>query len=189
MEFPKPVTPYSPRFNTPDRLERDRTVLRLYSDGLIMTDIAGRLGINERTVVLCLRRYGVRARPRHKLAPKDNLTNHQRHRKKILSTPEGRRRIRGYKLKDAYGIGIDEYESMEEEQGHLCAVCKSPPGGGRGKGLVVDHDHDTGAVRALLCHRCNAGLGSFLDDPTLLRRAAAYLAEHSEGADHIALTA
>jgi hypothetical protein len=44
--------------------------------------------------------------------------------------------------------------------------------------LHVDHDHVTGAVRALLCFDCNAGVGKFRDDPTLLRTAGRYVLEH-----------
>jgi hypothetical protein len=41
--------------------------------------------------------------------------------------------------------------------------------------LVIDHDHLTGAVRGRLCVRCNTGLGKFLDNPDMLRRAVCYL--------------
>jgi hypothetical protein len=50
--------------------------------------------------------------------------------------------------------------------------------GGRGDCFKVDHDHVTGAVRALLCHGCNIGIGLFRDDPGLLEDAASYLRAH-----------
>lgn len=62
---------------------------------------------------------------------------------------------------------------MLAAQGGKCAICGGTnPGGHR---LAVDHDHTTGAVRGLLCHACNAGIGKLRDDPALLRVAADYL--------------
>jgi Recombination endonuclease VII len=71
-----------------------------------------------------------------------------------------------------YRISIDDYEAMLATQGHRCALCESPD---NGRQWHVDHDHDTGAVRGILCDNCNRGLGHFRDDPTVLRRAAQYL--------------
>lgn len=51
-----------------------------------------------------------------------------------------------------------------------CSICEypmTPPG--------VDHDHETGKVRGLICRKCNTGLGMFRDDPLILERAANYL--------------
>ena len=62
---------------------------------------------------------------------------------------------------------------MLEEQGGVCAICKTAPA------VHVDHDHATGAVRALLCFNCNGGLGQFKDDPAVLRAAAEYVTFHT----------
>lgn len=62
---------------------------------------------------------------------------------------------------------------MLAEQGGLCAICKTAPA------ADVDHDHVTGAVRALLCFNCNGGLGQFKDNPAFLHAAAYYVALHT----------
>jgi Recombination endonuclease VII len=92
------------------------------------------------------------------------------------STPVARREIRSRNLQRNYGISIEEYEVLEKAQRGLCAICGSPPpGSGRNQYLHVDHDHETGDVRGLLCHLCNLGLGSFRDRGDLLKSAIDYL--------------
>jgi hypothetical protein len=60
------------------------------------------------------------------------------------------------KLKLRYGITAAEYAEQLARQAGVCALCDRPPGRKR---LHVDHDHETGAVRGLLCLLCNIGLG------------------------------
>ena len=81
---------------------------------------------------------------------------------------------RTYHLKRRYGISAVEADAMLEAQGGLCAICRAAPA------LHVDHDHATGAVRALLCFNCNGGLGQFRDDPFLLHVAAFYIEHHNQ---------
>lgn len=84
-----------------------------------------------------------------------------------------------------YGLTPAIFASLSEAQRGCCAICGSPPVTGRGAKngrLSVDHDHSTGAVRGLLCHQCNAGLGNFRDDPRLLSLALAYLGSRIEAA-------
>ena len=71
-----------------------------------------------------------------------------------------------------YGLSLEAYQELLAQQGGVCAICGSPPGK---RALAVDHDHVTGEVRALLCTRCNVGIGGFRDDPQLLVAAIAYL--------------
>lgn len=84
-------------------------------------------------------------------------------------------------LKRHYGLTIETYEALLSAQGHACAICRDPvkdcmPGEGlRGRSATVDHDHDTGAVRGILCVKCNSGLGQFRDDENFLRAAISYL--------------
>lgn len=76
-------------------------------------------------------------------------------------------------LKKTYGLTPDEWSALLTAQGGRCAICgRKDPGP---KGWQTDHDHATGAVRGILCVRCNNGLGAFLDDPILFQRAARYL--------------
>ncbi|RBY97482.1 endonuclease [Blastococcus sp. TF02-8] len=79
---------------------------------------------------------------------------------------------RTYHLRRRYGITAAEADAMLATQGGVCAICRAAPA------AHVDHDHDSGAVRALLCFNCNGGLGQFRDDPWLLRRAAFYVEHH-----------
>lgn len=77
-----------------------------------------------------------------------------------------------------------EYDAIAAKQDHRCAICsqsapiKPSPGHIRRRALWVDHNHETGRVRGLLCHHCNAGLGYFKDRPEQLRKAAHYLEIH-----------
>lgn len=84
---------------------------------------------------------------------------------------------RRYTLKKLFGITPEQYDQMLHAQRGKCAICKTDQSGTeRSKYLSVDHDHDTGAVRGLLCMTCNTGLGMFKDNPSLLRTAIRYLA-------------
>ena len=62
-------------------------------------------------------------------------------------------------LRRLYGLTLADYGRMLAAQGGRCALCGSEPR--PGENLHVDHDHETGAVRALLCRKCNTALGWF----------------------------
>jgi hypothetical protein len=78
----------------------------------------------------------------------------------------------GY-LRRTFGITPDDYDRLLDEQSGGCAICRRKPRSGTS--LHVDHDHETGEVRGLLCFRCNGGLGQFKELPGRLRDAAEYL--------------
>lgn len=80
---------------------------------------------------------------------------------------------REYVLK-RYGITSDQYNEILASQCGVCAICGTDNPGGRGS-FHVDHCHDTGVIRGLLCHSCNRGIGYLKDNPTLLRAALSYL--------------
>ena len=99
------------------------------------------------------------------------IASNQRTRKWRAKQPPGRLReiARRCALKTRYGLTIKDFEFLRRITGGICPLCRTRPA------KVVDHDHSTGKVRGVLCHGCNASLGHFLDDPTILRRAALYL--------------
>jgi len=70
-----------------------------------------------------------------------------------------------------YGITLDEYHEMSEAQGHCCSICdKNDP-----NKLFVDHCHQSGQVRGLLCLNCNSLLGHAKDNSDFLMSAVMYL--------------
>ena len=73
---------------------------------------------------------------------------------------------------------IKDYLDIAEEQGYVCAICGQDNfkmGDFHSGVLVVDHDHQTGKVRGLLCHNCNRALGLLHDDKSALSQALKYL--------------
>lgn len=78
------------------------------------------------------------------------------------------------KLKRAYGISYQEYLHMLEAQQNACAICGIEKEN-VSRAFAVDHCHDTGKVRGLLCNNCNTGIGNLRDDIGLLERAIVYL--------------
>lgn len=72
-----------------------------------------------------------------------------------------------------FNITDTEYDQLLENQDGKCAICGNT--NRSGNRLAVDHNHDTGEVRELLCHRCNTGIGLFEDNSDLLERARNYL--------------
>ena len=92
-------------------------------------------------------------------------------------------RAKKSKLRKYYGLSVPEYEAMIAGQGDLCFICRKPssdidPRSGKPKSLAVDHCHESGKVRSLLCSACNMGIGCFCDSIELLQRAASYLESH-----------
>jgi hypothetical protein len=81
-------------------------------------------------------------------------------------------------LKKTYGVDLDWYNAKLEEQGSACAICKKPETAiihGNAIALSVDHCHNTGKVRGLLCRACNNALGMLGHDCGILASAISYL--------------
>ena len=79
-------------------------------------------------------------------------------------------------LRRKYGVTPEWYDEQLAAQGGGCAICAKPPRDDIS--LHVDHDHETGALRRLLCFSCNNLLGDVKDDAQVLERAASYLHDH-----------
>jgi hypothetical protein len=103
-----------------------------------------------------------------------------------MSVFEGKSRL--FNLLKNYNLTEDDYYSMLHSQKGLCKICEKPPslenckrlGKNERFYLDIDHDHTTGKVRALLCKRCNTGIGLFREIPERLEAAASYLRSFSE---------
>ena len=84
----------------------------------------------------------------------------------------------GYHLSKTYGLSEDNYYTMLEEQEYNCCICELPIDKEMHYGkFVVDHCHNTGKVRGLLCNKCNLMLGNARDDIRILERGIEYLKE------------
>lgn len=88
-------------------------------------------------------------------------------------------RQRKYQLRDKYGITEEDYERMLTEQEGKCGICFRTEPTGRWKRLAVDHDHQTGKIRGLLCDKCNRGMGLLEDSIELLENAVKYLKDNN----------
>jgi hypothetical protein len=72
-----------------------------------------------------------------------------------------------------YGLTVESYQQLLDSQSGLCAICESVP-----VNPHVDHDHDTGKVRGILCGTCNSGIGYLKDNSSIVEKAALYLKNH-----------
>lgn len=77
--------------------------------------------------------------------------------------------MRDYLLRTRYGLTRTEFDRMVEDQGGLCVICATRVA------IAVDHDHETGVVRGILCKGCNVAIGVIGDDKATMARAMAYL--------------
>lgn len=100
--------------------------------------------------------------------------------KRAVYYRNNRHKKREYELLKRYGVSNEQFEVMERSQKGVCAICGEVRKDRLGRGLAVDHNHNTGKIRGLLCGQCNQGLGRFKDDPNLVLSAYNYLIQHGE---------
>jgi ribosomal protein L37AE/L43A len=97
-------------------------------------------------------------------------------------------KVRNYRLKKEYGITLEQYNKIFEEQKGLCKICGSAESAISSytkeiKFLAVDHNHTTKEVRSLLCSRCNCLVGYSLEDTDILKKAIEYLKGYQNGSE------
>lgn len=85
-------------------------------------------------------------------------------------------KVKDIRLKFMYGISIKIYDEMSRKQNDVCAICKNK--NVNGKVLYVDHNHETGKVRGLLCVLCNTGIGYLRENESYMLNAINYLKQH-----------
>lgn len=107
----------------------------------------------------------------HKDDPEFKARKSERDKKNYKPKPAASRRIH---LRSKYNMTPEQAEAMRLAQHNLCAICD----GEFTEPYHIDHCHDTGKVRGLLCRKCNTGLGMFSDDRDRLNQAIAYLTSH-----------
>lgn len=83
-------------------------------------------------------------------------------------------------LKTKYGLTLEDVDAMYIAQDGCCEICRNAT---KLSDLRVDHCHETGTIRGLLCHKCNVGLGHFNDNIEFLTRAIQYLKEAQHGSN------
>lgn len=174
--------------------EQEKSVVIDYGRGMTMDQIAKEYDCSSSTVknVLDMNRVPVRSRgPKRqkstethkfcphcqKMLPKSEFYADSKSYDGLLSHCKKCNAI-NHKLR-TYGLSAKDFNIMKDEQQGRCAICcRTPQEAGhddKHPDLVVDHDHETGAIRGLLCAHCNQALGHMQDDRMRLLNAADYL--------------
>lgn len=114
---------------------------------------------------------------RKKNPEKDRAQQHRSDRKRTEQRAislEARRKYQATQRRIKYGISNSDYDRMFDEQSNVCAICKCSSE----KTLCIDHNHETGKVRGLLCHRCNLVIGNAKENINTLEESIRYLQKH-----------
>lgn len=112
-------------------------------------------------------------RPLGELMAKTTAERQKKYRDANLIVVRERERLN--KLWIKYRVTPERWQEMFDKQGGRCAGCMKPFGNERSNKPCVDHNHETGVFRGLLCHACNRGLGLLKENITTLQTLILYL--------------
>lgn len=131
----------------------------------------------------CTKCRYIREKKRYQDNPEAEVIRKQKakERHRIYSkTEQGIINSRRSHLKRTFGISLELYNEMLKNQNGVCAICKQFNTHGQHAVLAVDHCHDTGNIRGLLCYKCNTALGQFQDNINNLEKAISYLKQYGK---------
>ena len=179
----------------------NRTLVKLWTDGLSAAQISNRLNLSVPEVYerLALLQAQQRNSERFRVNAFESAVcracgqdySKRKHRKTdgLCRTCKEKQKefVPSSERLERYNLTRAEYDVLFQKQGGACAICKRPEPQLH-KALAVDHDHKTGQIRSLLCSKCNMGLGHFQDSPELLQAAIQYLSFHHKDADSLGKT-
>lgn len=111
---------------------------------------------------------------------KETNIKYKEYRENYYSKEERKRKYKDANLKYSFGITLEQYEKMLLEQNGVCKICKNPETSGNNQKtgvsrLAVDHCHETGKIRSLLCGKCNRSLGLLEENISVLERMIGYI--------------
>lgn len=109
---------------------------------------------------------------------KEKRESTKEYRKEYYNDPERKLQYRKKYIEREFGINYEQYDQMLKEQKGVCAICGCPETKPNAKYLAVDHNHETGIVRGLLCNNCNRALGLLKDNKEILQSAIKYLEKY-----------
>ena len=143
-----------------------QTIRQQYSDGASIRDLSKQYSVSYASIwsIITKTTYAER---RFKRTPEEARLRHLRQHK-------------DWHHMNKYGMTYDEVVAMKDACGNKCQICGAPPEESHQGNLVVDHCHDTGVVRGILCGRCNIVLGKVKDSPELLHKLVDYLKQHGK---------
>lgn len=106
---------------------------------------------------------------------KETIQKRKYKQKEYYSLPEIKLKYRKKFIERKFNISYSDYEKMQIKQNNKCAICGNEENSADKDYLSVDHNHESGDIRGLLCTRCNVGLGYFKDNIQNLKNAINYL--------------